>query len=62
VFRPDPPARVGSFRWLGPAGEEAHRWDKARALLATVLERRGVRPTPEYVALLERLAGEAGAI
>ena len=62
VFRRDPPGRVGSFRWLGPEEDTAHRWEKARVLLTTVLARRGVSATPEYTALLERLAAEAGAI
>ncbi len=62
VFRVEPPRHVPSFQWMGEGAPEPHRWAKAGPLLHTVLGRRGVRPTPEYVQLFERLAREAGAV
>ena len=58
VFMVTPPKYVGNFRWVGEAGEEAHRWDKAGPLLRTALGRRGQACTPEYEGLFEQLSGQ----
>lgn len=56
IFSGKFPAKyIRSFRWLGPAGEDIYKFDKAMEAAERMMKRRGIVLTPEYRAMMRHL-------